>query len=96
MRKILNYITIFFLFIIYAYIVNIDNIPNQVILFGNENLEIKKLWGIETIETSSVSSSNVNKTNVEIQLFGLTNVKDITVTTLENYEVVPIRKNNRA
>lgn len=91
MRKILDYITIFFLFIIYAYIVNISNIPNQIILFGNEKFELKKLWGIETIETSSASNNNINKTNVEIKLFGLKNVKNITVTTLENYEVVPIR-----
>ena len=94
MRKILDYITILFLFIIYAYIANISAIPNQVVLFGNEKLEIKKLKGIETIETSTVSSSNVNKTNVEVKLFGLLKVKDVTVTTLENYEVVPIRKNN--
>lgn len=95
MRKILDYITIFFLFIVYAYIVNITSIPKQIILFGNEKFEIKKLWGIDTVETSSVSNDNINKTNVEVKLFGSIAVKDITVTTLDNYEVVPIRKNNR-
>lgn len=95
MRKILDYITIFFLFILYAYIVNISSIPKQIILFGNEKFEIKKLLGIDTVETSSVSNDNINKTNVEIKLFGTIGVKDVTVTTLENYEVVPIRKNNR-
>ena len=95
MRKILDYITILFLFIIYAYIMNISSIPNQVVLFGNEKLNIKTLWGIETIETSSVSNNNINKTNVEVKLFGLMGIKDIAVTTLENYEVVPVRKDNR-
>lgn len=94
MRKILDYITILFLFIIYAYIVNISSIPNQIVLFGNEEFEIRKLWGIETVETSSVSNNNINKTNVEVKLFGLMGIKDITVTTLDNYEVVPIRKDN--
>ena len=95
MKKILDYITIFFLFIIYVYIVNISSIPNQIVLFDKETFEIKKLWGIETIETSSVSNNNVNKSNIEVKLFGLIKVKDITVTILENYEVVPIRKNYR-
>ena len=94
MRKILDYITILFLFIIYAYVANITGIPNQIVLFGNEKLEIKKLNGIETIETSTVSSSNINKTNVELKLFGVLKVKDVTVTSLENYDVVPIRKTN--
>lgn len=92
MRKILDCITILFLFIIYVYIVNISNMPKQIVLFGNEKMELKKMWGVETVETSSTSSSNVNKTNVEVKLFGILNVKDITVTTLENYEVVPIGK----
>lgn len=95
MRKIVDYIAILFLFIVYTYIVNISYIPSQIVLFGNEKLEIKKLMGIETVETSSVSNNNINKINVEVKLFGMFNVKDITVTTLENYEVVPIRKNYR-
>lgn len=92
MKKILDYITIFFLFVVYAYIADIDGMPNQVILLGNEELNLKRLWGIETVETSSVSNNNINKTNLEVKLFGIANVKEITVNTLQNYEVVPVGK----
>ena len=92
MKKILDYITIFFLFIIYAYIVNVTSIPEQIVLFGEEKIELKKMWGIKTVETSNVSNNNINKTNVEVKLFGKIKLKDITVTTLEKYEVVPIGK----
>ena len=47
---------------------------------------------MDTIQTSSVSSESINKSNVEVNLFGIAKVKDITVTTLENFEVIPAGK----
>ena len=70
MKKIRDYIAIFFLFILYSYFVCISNIPNEVILLSGEELNIKTLWGIETTEISKVSNENVNKTNIEVSLFG--------------------------
>jgi len=92
MKKLLNYIAIFFLFVIYSYIVCISNIPNEMILLSNEKLNLKKVWGLQTIETSTTSSEVINKRNVEVKLFGLATIKNIDVTVLENYEVVPLGK----
>lgn len=92
MKKLLNYVAIFFLFVIYSYIVCISNIPNEMILLSNEKINLKKVWGLETIETSTTSSEVVNKRNVEVKLFGLATIKNIDVTVLENYEVVPLGK----
>lgn len=92
MKKLLNYIAIFFLFVIYSYIVCISNIPNEMILLSNEKLNLKKVWGLQTIETSTTSSEVINKRNVEVKLFGLATIKNIDVTVLENYEIVPLGK----
>jgi uncharacterized membrane protein len=94
MKKLLDYLAIFFLFLIYLYVACITNIPNEVILLSGEKLNIKTLWGIETVETSNVSNDNINKSNVEVKFAGVVPIKDISVTTLESYEVVPVRKSN--
>lgn len=92
MKKLVDYLAIFFLFIIYMYVACISNIPNEIILLSGEKLNLKTIYGIKTIQTSSVSSESVNKSNVEVKLFGLAKIKDITVTTLENFEVIPAGK----
>lgn len=92
MKKLVDYLAIFFLFVIYVYLVCICNIPNEIILLSGEKLNIKTIWGMETLETSNVSNENINKSHIEVNLFGVAPVKDITVTTLENYEVVPVGK----
>lgn len=92
MKKIRDYIAIFFLFILYSYFVCISNIPNEVILLSGEELNIKTLWGIETTEISKVSNENVNKTNIEVSLFGLAPIKNIDATILEDYEIMPLGK----
>lgn len=47
---------------------------------------------MNTVEVATVSNENVNKTKIEVNLFGLVNVKDIDVISIENYEVVPVGK----
>ena len=49
-----NYIKLIFIFIlliVLAYTTNIEYIPNSLILFQNEELNIKSLWGINLEET---------------------------------------------
>lgn len=94
MRKKLDYIAIFFLFIIYVYVVCITFLPDEVTLFGNEELNLKTIMGVNTSQIATVSSENINKTKVEVNLFGLVNVKDIDVISIDNYKVVPVRENN--
>ena len=84
-------ITFFILIIIYSYVANITLIPNQIVLLQNESYKIKKIWGVDTIETVSTSNGNENILNVDVTLFG-NKVKDVTVNTIENANVVPIGK----
>ena len=53
---------------------------------------MKPFWGVEIHEVASVSNENISKTNVEVKLFGIVNVKNISVTSIEKYEVVPLGK----
>lgn len=89
MKKIL---TIIFLFIIYCYIVCISVIPENIILFENEKLDLKKLPGIEFIETASTSNDGVNFTHIDIKAFGMINAKETNITRIEDAKVVPVGK----
>lgn len=84
-------ITFFILIIVYCYVANITLIPEHIILLENEPYKIKKLIGVDTIETITTSNNNENTVNMEVTLFG-NKVKDVTIDTLENVEVVPIGK----
>lgn len=84
-------ITFFILIIIYCYVANITLIPEHIILLENEPYKIKKLIGVDTIETITTSNDNENTVNMEVTLFG-NKVKNVTIDTLENVEVVPIGK----
>lgn len=95
MRKKIDYIAIFFLFLIYIYGVNISFLPNEITILKGEELRFKSLYGINFSEVAKVSNEDVNKTKIEVNLFGIVNVKEIDITSIENYDVVPVRKNNR-
>lgn len=84
-------ITFFILIMLYIYVANITLIPEQIILLENEPYKIKKFIGVDTIETVSTANDNGNTLNVDVTLFG-NKVKNITVDTIENVEVVPIGK----
>lgn len=89
MKKINIVITILFLFIIYMYVANISLIPKQITLLEGENLEIKTLYGLEVVETSSTISGDENTIKLSLNLLGQ-NVKDVTLNVLEDIEVIPI------
>ena len=52
-----NYLLMIVFVISFIYITNIDKIPDEIILFQNENYEISCLKGID-IKGKNVSSSN--------------------------------------
>ena len=89
MKKINIVITILFLFIIYMYVANISLIPKQITLLEGENLEIKTLYGLEVVETSSTISGDENTIKLSLNLLGQ-NVKDVTLNVLEDIEVISI------
>lgn len=92
MKRIKIIITIIFLFIIYLYTVNIDFIPNSIVLLDGENFEFKKLPGITTSEIQETLNNNYNVSNMEFKLLGTIPLKNTNITRIENIEVVPIGK----
>ena len=86
-----------------VYISCITNIPDSIILFKDEDLEINKILGIEVDlidEVDSLSEKNVIQTVTQdyndteivrfgVELFGI-KVKEISVDILEEIEVVPL------
>lgn len=91
MKNLKIMITFFILIIAYIYIVNISLIPEQIILLENEDYKIKKFIGVDSIETVSTANDNGNTLNVDVTLFG-NKVKEVTIDTIENVQVVPIGK----
>ena len=91
MRNLKIMITFFILIIIYIYVANITLIPKHIILLENEPYKIKKFIGVDTIETISTVNDNGNTVDMEVTVFGA-KVKDVTVETIENTEIVPVGK----
>ena len=100
-KKLLIAFLLCFFTIILIYLCAIDAIPNNIILFKGEELSFKKVWGISlenknskygTILTSTKSTdkSEIGKTNLEVKLFNIFNVKNIDVSVIERTKVIPI------
>ena len=91
---------VFFLFVIYAYILAIINIPKKIVVFEGENISMKTLFGLniknkeETIET--LSNSNITrdsgKKTLEVSLFDNFTIKDVNVDVLPKTKVIPVGK----
>lgn len=91
-----QFILIFILLVILSYASNIIFIPNSLILFENEELNIKSIWGMKIEETIEVGA-NISKSNVSgseqktynVSLLGL-NLKTIKANVIETTKVVPL------
>lgn len=85
-----------FLSILLIYTVNVTGIPNKIVLFENEELNLSRMFGItlkevkcESIQASSTNNKIENKT-LAVSLFNVFNLKKIEVSTIENVKVVPL------
>jgi stage IV sporulation protein B len=94
LKRFFYFILFFILIIILAYISDITNIPSNIILLKDEELNIKKLIGI-TIDTGSddksiiqaVSSDEEQNGKIGINLFGI-HIKDVNISNITNTEVM--------
>lgn len=93
---------ILILIIMYAYICNITMFPNSMILMQGENLEISTVIGLnvknkQTMQTSSSLNEKiteqVGKKDLELNLFNIIPVKDVTVNVIPKTTVIPLGKN---
>ncbi len=101
MKKFKVTFILFVLSIILLYICNIDNLPENVVLFEGEELNLNTILGVtlkkdssknieESVAVSANTKGNSYKENVEVSLLGI-KVKDINVNIVENTEVMPLR-----
>lgn len=99
MKKIKRAIFILILLIILAYTTNITAIPDSVIIFQGEELNLGTTFGLylkekenKTVQTSStVENENiVSKKMVTISFFNLFDIKDLEINTIPETTVIPL------
>lgn len=96
-----KFLIVILLLIIYLYVCNISMLPSNLILIQGEQLKINTILGInvknaETMQASSnLNNSIVDKTGkmtLNLSLFNLFPVKDVTVNVIPKTSVIPLGK----
>lgn len=99
-KTITKLLLVFFLMVIYAYTITIENIPNSLVIFEGEKIALKTLLGmhvemdLETMETASNNNTNavsekVGKATLKLNLFNHIALKDVDVSVLPRTKVIP-------
>lgn len=90
---------VFFLLIIYIYLLSLSAIPNELVIFEGENINMKTLLGINikeenAVETSSTNSKKINETigkkTLNVDLFNTLTLKNVNVNILPKTTVIPV------
>lgn len=92
---------IFFLLILLIYITNITAIPNNIILFKNEELNLGNIAGVTVnvkgdnytaIQTSAGNNDidTSEKVTLQVSLFNTIPVKNVTVNVIPTTTVIPV------
>ena len=102
LRKIIIFaFLVTFLCIIYSYVCAIDAIPSNTILFKDEKLNVKTLYGLSLKENNayqaiqtSTSAENLQKDignkKIDVKLFDKFTVKEVNVGIIERTTVIPV------
>lgn len=102
MKKLFRILIILSLLVIYTYIVAIQAIPNNVVVFEDESINLKTILGlnlnitdnskiIETLSNSQENQINEKGTKtIKLSLFDNIFVKNINVDVIEKTTVVPV------
>ena len=100
MKFLRRILIIVFLIILLIYITNITQLPDSVILFKGENLNLFTVLGIfikenkdeyEVVQASTSLNNNMVETKtVSISLFNFIDVKNIEINTIPKTTVVPL------
>ena len=83
MRNDLKVSILIVLFIFYVYILAIESIPNSLILFDGENVNIKTILGLNINQEGE-------ENNINISLLGKVPVKEVSVSVLPRTTVIPV------
>ncbi len=105
MKTIRKIFIVSFLILILIYVTNITSIPENIILFQGETLEVNTVFGVslknknieeyEAIQTSSSITADTNKIgkiDFKLNLFGGIPLKDVSVNIIPKTSVVPVGK----
>ncbi|MBQ3144995.1 MAG: PDZ domain-containing protein [Clostridia bacterium] len=99
MKILKKIILIIVLLILLIYVTNITSIPDSIILFKGENLNLNTVFGVNIVEKNYKAvqaSSNLNNNEVletktvSLSLFNIINIKEIEVNTIPNTKVIPL------
>lgn len=93
-------ILILILLILLIYTSNITNLPNTVLLFKGESLDLKTVLGIKLIEDESYKTvqtsaetnneNTVQKKHIKVSFLNLLNLKEIEVNEFPETSVIPL------
>ena len=98
-KRIIRFIIITFLIVIYSYTLAIEQIPDNIIIFEGETIKVNNILGFslnldgETIETSASSRKRINdvgKKKMKVNLFNSIFVKNMEVDVLPRSKVIPV------
>ena len=100
-KTITKLLLVFFLMVIYAYTLTIENIPSQLVILEGENINLKTLLGMqikmetESMETASNYNENTispksGKATLQVSLFDQISLKDVNVDILPRTKVIPV------
>lgn len=101
--KIKKLLLVFFLMLVYSYVLVIENIPDKLVVFQGENINMKTILGlsirqnsknvktVETVATNNKSiTQNPGNTTLRVSLFNNILVKNVNVDILPKTKVIPL------
>ena len=85
---------ILILLVILVYASNITQLPSRIFLLNGENIQLKRVFGVEFKRKNKEvqetwQDKNLETTKMDVMLFGNMKVKEIAVTTYPRVKVVP-------
>ncbi|MBR1653405.1 MAG: SpoIVB peptidase [Clostridia bacterium] len=105
-RRIKPILLILFFLVIYVYVCNITLLPNNIVVFQGEELNLKTIYGLKVNQRNGVYNSynamqtatnlsekisdNVGTVNLSLDLFGTIPIKEIDVSVIPRTTVVPL------
>lgn len=99
-KTIKRLLLVFFLMILYVYVLAIETLPDQLVVFEGENIALKTMFGLniktndDTVETLSNSGNAISqkpgKANLQVSLFNNILVKNVNVDILPRTKVIPV------
>lgn len=99
-KTIAKLLLVFFLIVIYTYVINIENIPDDIVIFEGETISMKTMLGIswkfdtKTVETASSNqeevAQNSGQATIKVSLFDNISLKEVDVDILPRTKVIPV------